>query len=779
MKKLMKRGLSICLALALAIPPVFASDALGSDLKGRTVQLGTGTTVTDNSFWSATYSDLRTEHYVTYTPNQAVKPVVWYGSTVPTTERLSDAAAALTQQGYRVLAGINGGFYNTDGTAVGLLITDGVIRSLDQQNYYMVGFGSDGSVFIDNSAVTKTVSWGGFLGGLPTTLEVTAINESRGNGGLYLFTEDFGTSMKNTLKGVDVVLEPLIAGQSLTMNSNTIYRVVSVTASTVEGVAADNTIPAGCLVLSANVNCDPSILDPLRSLSIGTQVTLDISGGDSRWANAVCGVSALHSLVENGQVVSGLAAGAAPRTAIGVKADGSVVFYTIDGRQSGYSVGASYTQVAQRLIELGCVQAVALDGGGSTTIGASLPGDEGFTVLNKPSGGSERKVSNCILLVTGAAPTGMMDQIYVKTQNDVVLTGGTTLVGARPADANGYLASASGNLSWSSTGGTFSYDAEGNTLFVAGNQPGIYDLTAAASGRVGSTTIRVIDQLSKLEVVRQDFGTEIDSIILSPGDIVDLDAEGSWYNIPVGMDDTLVVWTAEGAIGEIDANGLFIAGLENAEGTITATAGGRTVTIEVKVDRGDPFTDVATHWAQPYITRLYKMGLTTGTQLEDGTYIYKPDSSLTRGQLLIFLTRMLGVDTAQYEGVELPFADLNSIEEWMLPAVKSMYALQVFSGTMESGVLYANVNGLVTREAAMTMLGRVLAQQQSYDLSVFSDGAKVSDWAAPYVQTLVAQGVVSGSNGLLNPQKNMTRGEIAKVLTMVSELPRAELTPRG
>ena len=779
MKKLMKRGLSICLALALAIPPVFASDALGSDLKGRTVQLGTGTTVTDNSFWSATYSDLRTEHYVTYTPNQAVKPVVWYGSTVPTTERLSDAAAALTQQGYRVLAGINGGFYNTDGTAVGLLITDGVIRSLDQQNYYMVGFGSDGSVFIDNSAVTKTVSWGGFLGGLPTTLEVTAINESRGNGGLYLFTEDFGTSMKNTLKGVDVVLEPLIAGQSLTMNSNTIYRVVSVTDSTVEGVAADNTIPAGCLVLSANVNCDPSILDPLRSLSIGTQVTLDISGGDSRWANAVCGVSALHSLVENGQVVSGLAAGAAPRTAIGVKADGSVVFYTIDGRQSGYSVGASYTQVAQRLIELGCVQAVALDGGGSTTIGASLPGDEGFTVLNKPSGGSERKVSNCILLVTGAAPTGMMDQIYVKTQNDVVLTGGTTLVGARPADANGYLASASGNLSWSSTGGTFSYDAEGNTLFVAGNQPGIYDLTAAASGRVGSTTIRVIDQLSKLEVVRQDFGTEIDSIILSPGDIVDLDAEGSWYNIPVGMDDTLVVWTAEGAIGEIDANGLFIAGLENAEGTITATAGGRTVTIEVKVDRGDPFTDVATHWAQPYITRLYKMGLTTGTQLEDGTYIYKPDSSLTRGQLLIFLTRMLGVDTAQYEGVELPFADLNSIEEWMLPAVKSMYALQVFSGTMESGVLYANVNGLVTREAAMTMLGRVLAQQQSYDLSVFSDGAKVSDWAAPYVQTLVAQGVVSGSNGLLNPQKNMTRGEIAKVLTMVSELPRAELTPRG
>ena len=779
MKKLLKRGLSICLALVLAIPPVLASDALGSDLKGRTVQLGTGTTVTDNSFWSATYSDLRTEHYITYSPNQVVTPVVWYGSTVPTLERLSDAAAALSQQGYRVLAGVNGGFYNTNGTAVGVLITDGIIRSLDKKNYAMVGFGADGSVFIDSSEIVKTVSWGGFLGGPPTTLEVAAVNESRDNGGLYLFTEDFGTSMKNTLKGVDVVLEPIIPGQSLRMNSSTLYRVVSVTDSTVAGTENSNAIPAGCLVLSANENCDASILDPLRSLSVGTQITLNISGGDSRWATAVYGVTGLYSLVEGGQPASGLPTGAAPRTSVGVKADGSVVFYTIDGRQSGYSVGASYTQVAQRLIELGCVQAVALDGGGSTTVGASLPGETEFTILNKPSGGSERKVSNCILLVTRAAPTGMMDQIYVKSQDDVLLTGGTTLVGARPVDVNGHQASAGGSLTWASAGGTFSYDQSGSTIFVAGSQPGVYDLTAAAAGRTGSTTVRIIDQLSTLEIVREDFSTETEMLVLSPGDIVELNAVGTWHNIPVGMDDTQVLWTSEGAIGEIDASGLFTAGLENGEGAITASVGGQTVTIPVKVDRGDPFTDVAAHWAQPYITRLYKMGLTTGTQLEDGTYVYRPDSGLTRGQLLVFLCRMLGVDTDQYEGVELPFADVDAIEAWMLPEVKAMYALQVFSGTMEGGILYANVNSMVTREAAMTMLGRILAQQQSYDLSSFGDGDQVSEWASSYVQTLVAKGIINGSNGLLNPRKNMTRAEIAKVLTMVNELPKAELAPRG
>ena len=42
----------------------------------------------------------------------------------------------------------------------------------------------------------------------------------------------------------------------------------------------------------------------------------------------------------------------------------------------------------------------------------------------------------------------------------------------------------------------------------------------------------------------------------------------------------------------------------------------------------------------------------------------------------------------------------------------------------------------------------------------------------------MAQNIVSGSNGLLSPKNSMTRGEVAKLLTMVNELPRAELTLR-
>lgn len=778
MKRFIKRGLALCLAVALAVPAVFASDALGSDLKGRTVQLAGGVTVTDNSLWSATYSDLRTEHYITYTPGQSVTPVVWYGSTVAGTARLTTAADRLREQGYRVVAGINGGFFNTDGTAVGLLMTDGVIRALDQWNYSMVGFCADGTAFIDSSDITKTLTWIDSLG-QQVTMPLAAYNGSRDSSGVYLYNEDYGTSTKNSLPGVDVVLEPVLPGQTLTMNGTLSFRVVRVTDSTQEGVAADGTIPAGGYVLSANQNCAASVLEALRTLMPGTQITLTVSGGDSRWANAVYGVSGLYDLVENGQVSSGLETGAAPRTALGLKADGSMVLYTIDGRQEGYSVGASYTQVANRLIELGCIQAVALDGGGSTTLGATLPGGDTFSVLNTPSGSSLRAVNNCILLVTSAPAMGGVSSFYVDTASDVVLTGGQTTVTALPADMNGYAAAYSGGVSWSSNGGSVSYDELGNAVFTAGGQAGDYSITASGGGAGGSAPVRVVNELSKLTLTRRDTGAQPYTMNLSPGDTVELDAAGTWYNLPVAMADSNVTWTVEGNIGTVDADGLFTAGNENGTGTITAAAGGRTVSVSVTVDRGDPFTDIADHWSQQYVTRMYKMGLTTGTQQPDGTYVYNPDGQLTRGELLVFISRMLGVDVTQYESVVLPFADADSIAGWMLPHIKAMYELQVFSGSQADGGLYANVNDPITREMAMTMLGRVLAQQVSYDLSAFADADQVDDWAQTYVQTLVAQGVIGGSGGYLSPRSNMTRGEVAKVLTLVSDLPRAELTPRG
>ena len=56
-----------------------------------------------------------------------------------------------------------------------------------------------------------------------------------------------------------------------------------------------------------------------------------------------------------------------PRTAVGITADGNVVLVVADGRQTPYSSGYTYQELAEKLLQMGCVDAINLDGGGSTT----------------------------------------------------------------------------------------------------------------------------------------------------------------------------------------------------------------------------------------------------------------------------------------------------------------------------------------------------------------------------------------------------------------------------
>ncbi len=57
-----------------------------------------------------------------------------------------------------------------------------------------------------------------------------------------------------------------------------------------------------------------------------------------------------------------------PRTALGIKADQTLVLLVVDGRQSGFSEGMSFAELANFLYALGCVEAVNLGGGGCTTL---------------------------------------------------------------------------------------------------------------------------------------------------------------------------------------------------------------------------------------------------------------------------------------------------------------------------------------------------------------------------------------------------------------------------
>jgi hypothetical protein len=81
-----------------------------------------------------------------------------------------------------------------------------------------------------------------------------------------------------------------------------------------------------------------------------------------------------------------------PRTAVGVEPDGRHVWFVVaDGRQAGYSEGMSLSELADLMIELGCREAVNLDGGGSTALFVADGGGPP-RLVNRPSGGATRPV---------------------------------------------------------------------------------------------------------------------------------------------------------------------------------------------------------------------------------------------------------------------------------------------------------------------------------------------------------------------------------------------------
>jgi hypothetical protein len=82
-----------------------------------------------------------------------------------------------------------------------------------------------------------------------------------------------------------------------------------------------------------------------------------------------------------------------PRTAVGLRADGNWVFVVVDGRQPALSVGMNLKEMTELLLSLDCVDALNLDGGGSSTL--YLHGK----VVNSPSDAArERPVSDAIIV---------------------------------------------------------------------------------------------------------------------------------------------------------------------------------------------------------------------------------------------------------------------------------------------------------------------------------------------------------------------------------------------
>ena len=168
--------------------------------------------------------------------------------------------------------------------------------------------------------------------------------------------------------------------------------------------------PAGVLVMNGVQGHSGSKYPFFAILNDGTAVIRDYTGTTEDVKEAVAGMTIL---VKDGAIVDHTSDTAThPRTAVGIKADGSLAFFVADGRQKPESLGMTYTDLAHTMYALGCVDAMALDGGGSSIMLTQREATDDLEVRSTPSYASiERPVATSLHICTKAQPSGVYDHV--------------------------------------------------------------------------------------------------------------------------------------------------------------------------------------------------------------------------------------------------------------------------------------------------------------------------------------------------------------------------------
>lgn len=672
--------------------------------------------------------------------NGSVMPYVFVGD-VTGKCTLSYMKGLLEKEGYTVIAGINGDFYDTvSGVPLGMSIHEGKIKNSGANYSNALGFKADGSAFVApvNFDYTLTVNGN-------ASYKFNHINKPKGiSNGLHFYNSQYGKTTNTTVDSAEIILtatdstEPVING---TINAV----VTSVVAKTKNTAIGDNQI-----VLSAGMGTANAEL--LSQLMLGDSVSFTVTDQTGLWGNATEAIGAYEIIAQNG-VVSTTDKVSNPRTCLGIKADGSIMLYTVDGRRAGYSVGMNLTDVAAYMIERGCVSVINMDGGGSTTMMARMPGDTEAKVMNLPSDGKERSVSNGLFLVSKNQGSGFASNLHLYPLTTVMMPGAQVQFTTKATDDLYSPAPISDSVIYNVDNNLGRITSDG--LFTAGENTGEGQLLTEAAGLKSSANIKITQDIS--------INPNQTDIIIDSGKATDIGVKAYSRYVPVISADNLFTWTCDEQIGTIDQNGVFVATDKGGiSGKITITYNGKEKTIPVQVGQKKlPFKDTNGHWAQNYIEILAAKGIVKGM----GNDLFLPEAQLTRAQFITMMSNTIsGLDVST--ATPASFTDVDALE-WYAPYVNWGYANKIVNGNPDGTFA---PNAPITREQMAVILNNFAkATGKEYaplnGLVLFTDDNLINLWALEGVNTIVNAGIMNGRpEGNFDPQGFATRAEASKVI---------------
>jgi hypothetical protein len=294
-----------------------------------------------------------------------------------------DTVSSMAQR-RNATAAVNAGFFGTNGDPAGIFKINGVLVSDTARPRGAVGFGSPAGapLLFDRVTARAHLKIGG------NRITVSGVDTARGAQGVTLYTPRYGADTRTTGEGTEWTLE----GNPL--------RVTSIRQ------ASGSPIPARGFVISV-ARAVPTALARLKPKDrVGLDFTYATALGTpaASWRKVDDIVGGAGLLLWRGREVrdwaqerldlKGFVDARHPRTLIGRDREGDVWLVVVDGRQPGHSAGMSLPELTDFSRRLGLVDALNLDGGGSSTMVVK------GAVVNRPSDPiGPRPVSDAIVVL--------------------------------------------------------------------------------------------------------------------------------------------------------------------------------------------------------------------------------------------------------------------------------------------------------------------------------------------------------------------------------------------
>lgn len=173
-------------------------------------------------------------------------------------------------------------------------------------------------------------------------------------------------------------------------------------------------------------------------------------------------------------------------------------------------------------------------------------------------------------------------------------------------------------------------------------------------------------------------------------------------------------------------------------------------------------TDLIDHWARKPIIEAMNKKLMVGTS----DLKFSPNDKITRGEFVTILGRLGKVDTKKFAEVK----DKN------IEAGK--FYTEYMNWAVENKLLPKTSKALATEEITREEMAHILASYlklkgddtSTLKLVVFADEKEISDWAYEDIQFLANKEILSGtSNNKFSPKANLTRAEVAQIISKLSK----------